>query len=203
MEEAQDWASHLQHLQSILAEFDSVGAPDELTMIRYFREGLKPSIKVEMEQQDRASTSFKEMVQRAVNAEVKAGLRSSTIVRDSDARCPRGHRLSHNTSLKVQTQGSKDLSRPKETKPKDPKSASSRDDAAESPKKNDRKDKKKRFRGQRRKHTGERKEQTPATNINTTNVSKKKKKRRDISEITCFNCDKKGHFASDCTEPKN
>ena len=203
MEEARDWASHLQHLQSILSKFDSVGAPDKLTMIRYFWEGLKPSIKVEMEQQDRASTSFEEMVQRAVNAEAKAGLRSSTMVRDLDARCPRGHRPSHNTSSKMQTQGSKDSSRLKETKPKDPKSAPSRDDAAESPKKDDRKDKKKRFRGQRREHTGERKEQTPATNVNTTDVSKKKKKRRDVSEITCFNCDKKGHFASNCTKPKN
>ena len=143
------------------------------------------------------------MVQRAVNAEAKAGLRSSTMVRDSDARCPRGHRPSHNTSLKVQTQGSKDSSRPKETKPKDPKSAPSRDNAAESPKKDDRKDKKKRFRGQRREHTGERKEQTPATNVNTTDVSKKKKKKSDVSEITCFNYDKKGHFASDCTKLKN
>ena len=125
------------------------------------------------------------------------------MVWDSDARCPRGHRPSHNTSSKVQTQGSKDSSRPEETKPKDPKSAPSRDDAAESPKKDDRKDKKKRFRGQRQEYTGERKEQTLATNVNTTNVSKKKKKRCDISEITCFNCDKKDHFASNCTEPKN
>ena len=62
LEEAQDWASHLQHLQSILAEFDSVGAPDKLTMIRYFWKGLKPFIKVEMKQQDWASISFKEMV---------------------------------------------------------------------------------------------------------------------------------------------
>ena len=46
----------------------------------------------------------------------------------------------------------------------------------ESPKKNNRKDKKKRFRDQRRKYTGERKEQTPVTSINITNVSKKKKR---------------------------
>ena len=46
LEEARDWASHLQHLQSILAEFDTVGAPDESTMIRYFWKGLKPSIKI-------------------------------------------------------------------------------------------------------------------------------------------------------------
>ena len=98
------------------------------------------------------------MVQRAVNAEVKAGLRFSTIVRDLDACCPKGHRLSHNTSSKVQTQGSKDLFRPKKTKPKDPKSAPSRDDAAKLPKKDDKKDKKKRFWDQRWEHTEERKE---------------------------------------------
>ena len=172
-------------------------------MIRYFWEGLKPFIKVKMEQQDQASTSSEEIVQRAINAEAKAGLRSSTMVWDLDAHYPRGHRPSHNTSSKVQTQGSKDSSRPKKTKPKDPKSAPSRDDAAESPKKNNRKDKKKKFQGQRREHTGEREEQTPATNVNTTDVSKKKKKRYDVSKITCFNYDKKGHFASNCIEPKN
>ena len=143
------------------------------------------------------------MVQRAVNAEAKAGLRSSTMVRNLDARCPESHCLSHNTSSKVQTQGSKDLFRSKETKSKDPKSALSRDNTAESPKKDNRKDKKKRFRGQRREHIGERKKQTSATNINTTNILKKKKKRRDISKITYFNYDKKGHFVSNYTKPKN
>ena len=49
-------------------------------MICYFREGLKPSIKVEMEQQDREVMDFKEMVQRTVNAEAKAGLISSAMV---------------------------------------------------------------------------------------------------------------------------
>ena len=49
LEEARDWTSHLQHFQFILAEFNPIRTPDELTMICYFREGLKPSIKVEME----------------------------------------------------------------------------------------------------------------------------------------------------------
>ena len=48
-EEAWDYASHLQHLQSILVEIDTIGAPNEPTMICYFQEGLKPFIKVEME----------------------------------------------------------------------------------------------------------------------------------------------------------
>ena len=100
-------------------------------MICYFWEGLKPSMKVEMEQQDRESRDFKEMVQRAVNAEAKASLRSSTMVRESDARCPRAHRPSHNTSSKVQTQGTTAKEpRSEEPKPKDPKPAPLRNNAA-------------------------------------------------------------------------
>ena len=157
MEEAQDWASYFQHLQSILSEFDLIRTPNKLTMICYFREGLKPSIKVEIEQQDRESTNFEEMVQKAVNAETKAGLRSSIMVWELDARCPKGHRLSHNTSSKVQTQGSshKDSPRSEKPKPKNPKPAPSYDNIAEPAKKEDKKEKKKRLRNQKREHTGE------------------------------------------------
>ena len=122
LEKAQDWASHLQHLQSILSEFDRT--LDKLTMICYFRESLKSSIKVEMEQQDREPMEFEEMVQRAVNAEAKAGLRSSTMVRDSDARCTRGYHPSSSPALKVQTQGiTGKESKPEEFRPKEAKLA--------------------------------------------------------------------------------
>ena len=70
-------------------------------MICYFRKGLKLFIKVEMEQQNRESMDFKEIVQKVVNVKAKTGLRSSIIVRDLDIRCLRGHRPSHNTSSKV------------------------------------------------------------------------------------------------------
>ena len=48
---------------------------------------------------------FEEMVQRAVNAEAKMGLRSSAMVQDSDIRCLRSHRPFNSTASKVQTQG--------------------------------------------------------------------------------------------------
>ena len=49
LEETLDWASHLQYLQFILLEFDPIRTFDKLTMICYFREYLKSSIKVKME----------------------------------------------------------------------------------------------------------------------------------------------------------
>ena len=54
-----------------------------------------------MEQKDQEFMNFEEIVQRVVNMEAKAGLRSSTMVRDLDAHCPRGHYPSHNTFSKV------------------------------------------------------------------------------------------------------
>ena len=75
-------------------------------MICYFQENLKLSIQVKIEQQDQASTSFEEIVQKAVNAEAKARLRLIIMIRDLDARYPRDQRLSHNTFFRVQTQGS-------------------------------------------------------------------------------------------------
>ena len=75
--------------------------------------------------------------------EAKAGLQSSTIVRNSDAYCPRGYCLSHNTFSNVQIQGLsyKDLSYFKESKNKVPKPALLYGNAAEPAKKEDKKKK--------------------------------------------------------------
>ncbi len=45
------------------------------------------------------------------------------------------------------------------------------------------------------------KDSTSASRTNTT-PTKKKIQKRDISEITYYNCNKKSHYVSDCTEPK-
>ena len=49
LEYAQDWALHLEHLQSILQEFDPKGALKESDLIRFFQDGLQLSIQAEME----------------------------------------------------------------------------------------------------------------------------------------------------------
>lgn len=69
-----DWASYLKHLQSILLEFDIDGILGEPTIIKYFRESLKPSIWAKIEQRSCKLDSFKDTLQKAVNVEVKAAL---------------------------------------------------------------------------------------------------------------------------------
>ena len=113
---------------------------------------------------------FEEMVQRAVNAEANAGLRSSTIVRDSDIRCPRSHRFSNSTVVKVQTQGTKN-SHLEEPQIKEVKPTPSRAEASELSKQARKKKKKKKHQERRNK------DQTPASITNATEVQQKKKKK--------------------------
>ena len=112
---------------------------NELTMICYFQESLKPFIKVKIEQQDRKFVNFEEIMQRAINAEAKTGVKSTIMVWDLDIHCPQGHCPSNNTALKVQTQGIavKDFSCLEELKTKDSKSVPLCDNLAEPAKKED------------------------------------------------------------------
>ena len=74
MEKVYDWASHLEHLQSILIEFDPLAAPTESTMVRYFEEGLKPSIKAEIDQDASHLDNYEELVVKIVKAKANMGL---------------------------------------------------------------------------------------------------------------------------------
>ena len=53
-------------------------------MIRYFREGLKPLIRAEIEQRGRKLDSFKELVEKAVDGEAKAALKPRSYARETD-----------------------------------------------------------------------------------------------------------------------
>ena len=157
-----------------------------------------------MEQQDRKFINFEEMVQKAVNKKAKAGLKSSTIVRDSDIRCPQGYCPFNSTALKVQIQGiiAKDFSRLEELKAKETKFV--RIDMAE-PLEQDKKDKKDRQNKKQKFQKRRERNNTSATSNNTVDALKKKKKNWDcdISGVTYYNCNKKCHFANTYTKPKN
>ena len=101
LEEVYDWSAHLEHLQSILIEFNPQAALTEFNMVRYFEEGLKTSIKVEMDQDVDYLDTYEELVANALKAEVKAGIWPCFYVRESDANCLRGNWPAHATAHKV------------------------------------------------------------------------------------------------------
>ena len=163
-------------------------------MVRYFEKGLKPSIKAEMDQDDSQLIDYEELVAKAVKTEAKAGLRPSSYMRETDLSCFRGNRPAHTTAHKVQTQGAGkdhrgDDSKASKGSASTPASASTQDSEPS--------DKTRRGR-RRRQHKDKRDSSTPATGVNKAEVEKK----RDISEVKCYNCNKKGHFSTKCPEPR-
>ena len=182
-------------------EFDPAAAPTESTMVRYFEEGLKPSIKAEMDQDATHLDNYEELVAKAVRAEAKAGLRPSSYVREADLQVLRGSRPTH-TAHKVQTQGA--VTRGDESKTKAPASTPAQDSE---PSNKSRKDKKKKHYREKKDSREPREDSTtPASGVNTAEVGEggksSRKNKKDPSEVTCYNCNKKRHFADKCREPR-
>lgn len=226
-EEVQDWASHLKHLQAILIEFDADGAPEESALIRFFREGLKPSVKAEMEQR----VSWDEFVKKAIDAEAKASLQPPSTLREMDQRSPYGNRPTHTSAGKSQfllprdpcngsfevkvTTTQEPCNWPSDEVPTydqpshSPQSQSSHRYSSHLPSRSenisvetsDKKSRRKKKARYRKKQGHGRNSGTPVTGIETTSMSGGVSK--DLSHITCFNCNEKGHYSYKCPEPKD
>ena len=170
-------------------------------MVRYFEESLKPSIKAEMDQDASHLDDYKELVAKTVRAEAKAGLRPSSYIRETDQQVPRGNWPAHTTAHKVQTQGAMKDHRGDDSKAKVSTSTqevtTQRTNDAEGSEKA-RKEKKKSRRNRRRNQE----DSTPATGVNKAEVGDHRTKKKDISEISCYNCNKKGHYSNKCPEPR-
>ena len=72
-------------------------------MVRYFDEGLKPSIKAEMDQDISHLVDYEELKVKRVRAKAKAGLQPNSYLQETDQQVPRGNRPAHITAHKVQT----------------------------------------------------------------------------------------------------
>ena len=83
-EEVQDWAPYLEYLQSILQKFDANGAPKESDLIWFFWEGLKPLVKAQIEQRGQELDSWKQLIEKVIEAETKAGFQPSFILQEMD-----------------------------------------------------------------------------------------------------------------------
>ena len=79
-----DCAAHLEHLQSILLEYDPVGVTNKPIILRYFWEGLKPSVLAKLEHRDLELLTFDQMVKKAVNAKAKSALRLCSSTKEID-----------------------------------------------------------------------------------------------------------------------
>ena len=79
-----NWATHLEHLQSILLEYNLLKAPTKPTMLRFFQEGLKPSVLAKLEPRHLKLENFDQMLKKAVDAKAKSALRPRSSTREID-----------------------------------------------------------------------------------------------------------------------
>ena len=153
-------------------------------MVRYFEKGLKPSIKAEMDQNASYLDNYEELVAKTVRAKAKAGLQASFYIPETVQQVLWGNQPARTTTHKVQTQRAMKDHREDKSKAKD----SEPSDKA-------RKDKKK------KQHKAKR-DSIPATGVNKATVGDQRMKKKDISEISYYNCNKKGYYSNKCPEPR-
>ncbi len=89
-----DRAIYLEHLQAVIKEFDLILASNEGILIGYFRKRLHPFIGAQLDNWGRDLDAWDEVVEKAVNIEVKAYLQPLSETREIDSRCPNGYKPS-------------------------------------------------------------------------------------------------------------
>ncbi len=89
LEEIQDWAAHLEPLQSIPMEFDADFAPLEDQLGRTFYDGLKPLIKLWIDKVGRQQLPWDKLVKVANRAKAKARIHNN---QHQDQSCPKEKR---------------------------------------------------------------------------------------------------------------
>ena len=150
-------------------------------------------------------------MKKAIAAEAKANLRSRANTKDMNQYYPRGSRSANSTAAKNQGQSIKDP-REKEPKVRAPESTTSRSSNPEFSAKAW-KEKKDRCRQEQQDRRGQ-EGSIPANGVNAAKPGKASKKKnddpnqnrlggaaRDLSQVKCYNCNKRGHYANNCTEP--
>lgn len=75
--------AYLEYLQSILIEFDD-SSPDESYLIRFFCDGLRPSIKVQIEKKGQKLCNWEDFVQKAIKTKAKASFLLLSMVYEMD-----------------------------------------------------------------------------------------------------------------------
>ncbi len=85
LEEVQDWAAHLEQLQSILLEYDANNALGEGQLGQTFYDGLRPSIKLWIANIGE-NMPWDDLIRAANKAETRVRIQGSTHL---DQQCPK------------------------------------------------------------------------------------------------------------------
>ena len=188
----------MEHFQSISIEFDPAATFTESIIVRYFEKDLKASIKAKIDLNATHLDNYKELVLKVMRAKAKAGLQPSSYGRETDIQVLQGSQPAHITTHKVQMQGArrgddfktfKALVSTQESEPSD----------------KARKNKKKRDNRDRRDSKKPKDSSTLAFGVNMAEVSrggKRKRNKKDLSGITCYNYNKKEHFINKYPKPQ-
>ena len=173
-------------------QFDLVAVFTESSMVRYFEEDLKPSIKAQINKDATYLDDYEELVAKVVSVKAKTGLQPSFYMRETDIQVFQRSQPAHTTAHKVQTQGA--LQREEDSKASKAPTSTPKSKSSDKARKNK---KKKQYRD-RKDSSQPRDSTTSATGVNAAKVGdkkrKKKKKKRDASEVTYYNCNKLGHY---------
>ena len=195
LEELYNWSSHFKQFQSVLIEFDPAAAFMESTLVRYFEKGLKPFIKAKIDQDVSQQLNYGELVAKAIRARAKPGLQPSSYIRETDLNYLQENWPAHTTAHKVQTQKAMDCGNNFKAS-RTPVSTFNQDSK---PFNKLMKDKKK------KQHINRKDFRDFAildTRVNIAKIGNKKRKRKkNENKVTCFNCNKKRHYANKCWYP--
>ena len=209
-EKVQDWASHLQHLKSILIEFNPRCTPIKDVLCWYFYKNLRPSIRLWIDKKSRDLDGWNALIKKAIRAEVKAKIQASAS-QDLDQPCHWSNQPVHTLAAKAQAQLVKDswVEKPKAWALKLTLCSSNLESFAKA-----RREKKKDRRQRDQRNWQGQKGSTPATRVNAAKPGEAKKKKnnnqnwnclgraaRNLNQIKYYNCQKMCHYINKCSKP--
>lgn len=82
-----DWSVYMEYLSSILNKFHSFAALTDDFLIRYFRHGLKPSIRAQLDKKNRDLNDEQAVIKGTVDAKAKAAQQALLLAWISNAYC--------------------------------------------------------------------------------------------------------------------
>ena len=201
-----DWAAYTKYLQTVFQEFNADAVISQPVLIRLFHNGLRPSIRAQAKQNGRQNDIWKPAIKKPITTEAKTTLNLPSWVQKIDVCYPRSHWSSFKADKCIKKKMSnQNSSRSQELRAQPPQRFQNIKtwDRPWKDHKNNKRNKRGRcdcdFYGPRPPDS------TPTTGINTTDFlawnhqnhdRPLKREDKNLTQVICYNCNKKGHFAN-------